>query len=606
MGAYPDFSAQGFQVIQELGRNPGGGRVTYLAQVLPGNVLGLDPGQIDRVVIKQFQFAQGSGWEGYKAIERETQALKDLQHSGIPRYLGGFETGDCYCLVQEYKEAQPLSVPRSFSPEQIKQVALSLLEILVYLQERMPPVIHRDIKPENVLVSDDLQVFLIDFGFARIGGNDLAMSSVAAGTFGFMPPEQIRNQTLTTASDLYGLGLTLVCLIGQVKSHKIGDYMDYDGQLDQRAIDTHLTGCSFRFIDWLKQMVAPNPTKRFPDAATAMEALKPLYVKRTPEVQLSCTELNFVATQIGEKLTQTITITNPVSETILEGDWEVAPHLNDPPHKPKSHPWIFITPRTIHGNKTVCSVTLYTRQLQLGKSGFRNLIFRSNAYTEEIILVIKIKTANPSVRLSKFFIIFDNLYPCMTIILGMLTVSAFSDAFQSSQNIFIPAITSMITGCLVVIISSFIGMFIILFPLFMIWPILGEDDQLRNQSTEITETFVLVATSIFLASISVWIGIGSILTTMFFISSFYEEGSSKFFSIQLQNVWKRLWVRFGLSFAFGSSIGLVNAIDFATHILILIIVGSGCALISTSISPILTHHRQLTTKKSKVHRLIEP
>ncbi|MEB3162107.1 MAG: hypothetical protein VKK80_02660 [Prochlorothrix sp.] len=61
MGAYPDFSAQGLQIIEELGRNP---------------------------------VAQGGSWDGYKEIEREIQALKDLQHPGILRYLGRFETGD--------------------------------------------------------------------------------------------------------------------------------------------------------------------------------------------------------------------------------------------------------------------------------------------------------------------------------------------------------------------------------------------------------------------------------------------------------------------------------------------------------------------------------
>lgn len=72
-------------------------------------------------------------------------------------------------MVQEYKHALSLSVPRSFSPDEIKQIALSVLEILVYLQNRIPPIIHRDIKPENILVNDQINVTLVDFGFARIG-----------------------------------------------------------------------------------------------------------------------------------------------------------------------------------------------------------------------------------------------------------------------------------------------------------------------------------------------------------------------------------------------------------------------------------------------------
>jgi serine/threonine protein kinase len=41
------------------------------------------------------------------------QVLQDLSHPGIPRYLGSFETDDGYCIVQEYKDAKPLSETRS-------------------------------------------------------------------------------------------------------------------------------------------------------------------------------------------------------------------------------------------------------------------------------------------------------------------------------------------------------------------------------------------------------------------------------------------------------------------------------------------------------------
>jgi len=175
MSNLPNFSA--YQTIKELGNNLQGGRVVYLAKQINSGAL---------VVIKQFQFAKSQTWSGFKQTERERDILKDLRHKGIPSYLDSFETDDGFCIVQEYKEAQPLSTPRSFNPDQVKDIAVQLLEILVYLQSRIPTVIHRDIKPENILVDGVLNVYLIDFGFARIGGGEVAMSSVAAGTFGFM------------------------------------------------------------------------------------------------------------------------------------------------------------------------------------------------------------------------------------------------------------------------------------------------------------------------------------------------------------------------------------------------------------------------------------
>lgn len=159
-------SCSRYQLIRELGRNREGGRITYLAN---------DTRTQQPVVIKRFLFAQsGATWSGFKAYEREIQVLQGLNYPGIPRYLDSFDAPTGFCMVQEYKEAQPLSVPRSFAPDEIKRIAVSILEILIYLQSRIPPVIHQDIKPENILVDNQLNVYLVDFGFARIGSAEVA------------------------------------------------------------------------------------------------------------------------------------------------------------------------------------------------------------------------------------------------------------------------------------------------------------------------------------------------------------------------------------------------------------------------------------------------
>jgi hypothetical protein len=113
-----------------LGRNREGGRITYLAT----NTRTQQP-----VVIKRFLFTlAGASWTGFKAYEREIQVLKGLNHPGIPRYLNCFDVLSGFCMVQEYKDAQPLSVPRTFDSDEVKQIAVSILEILVYLQNRIP------------------------------------------------------------------------------------------------------------------------------------------------------------------------------------------------------------------------------------------------------------------------------------------------------------------------------------------------------------------------------------------------------------------------------------------------------------------------------------
>jgi uncharacterized protein YjbI with pentapeptide repeats len=264
---YPDFSSHGYQVTRELGRNREAGRITYQA-----TAQNLD----QQVVIKEFRFALAeANWSGFKAYQREIEMLQQLAHPRIPRYLDCFETQVGFCLVQEYKNAPSLVERRSFNPEDIKQIALSVLEILVYLQRRTPPIIHRDIKPENILVDKQLNAYLVDFGFARIRGGELALSSVAAGTPGFMPPEEQFGRPLTEASDVYSLGATLICLLTGTRSLDIGNLIDDNYRFDFKKLVPKLNP---GFIAWLDKMVAPNVKQRFNNAAAALDALKPMRV----------------------------------------------------------------------------------------------------------------------------------------------------------------------------------------------------------------------------------------------------------------------------------------------------------------------------------------
>jgi serine/threonine protein kinase len=391
MSKLPDFTAHGYQVIRILGHNATGGRVVTLANQLSSIPFHSNNGGGKQVVIKQFHFARAVNWLGFKAVEREMQVLGGLNHPGIPHYLGSFETEDGFCIVQEYKNAQPLSVARSFDVDEVKGIAIKILEILVYLQSRIPIIIHRDIKPENILVDEQLNVYLIDFGFARLGGGEVALSSVAAGTFGFMAPEQLYNRTLTEATDLYGLGATLICLLTNTKSTAIDKLIDEDGKIGFRHL---LPKLSDRFIGWLEKLVAPKLKNRFDCAKTALEELTSLYLVRLPVVLLSQSTLEFTANRIGETVTQTVVITNSTPETILQGKWEVVPHLNDPPHTPDSHAWISFAPDQFQGNQVECNMTVDTSHLMAEKNYQRQILLHTNATPEIYPLTIQVTTAS--------------------------------------------------------------------------------------------------------------------------------------------------------------------------------------------------------------------
>lgn len=103
--------------------------------------------------------------------------------------------------------------------------------------------------------------------------------------------------------------------------------------------------------------------------------------------------LEFKANRLGEKLTQSITIDNPISDTLLEGRWEVAPHPQDPPHTPDDHAWISVTPAQFSGNHTRCQVEVDTGKLMADKQYKRQLILHSNAYPATHTLTVKVQTA---------------------------------------------------------------------------------------------------------------------------------------------------------------------------------------------------------------------
>lgn len=271
MTIYPDFSEYGYQVKRELGRNPQAGRISYFATAIEED---------QPVAIKEFRFALAEGSHaGFKAYQREIQLLQQLEHPRILSYLDSFETPQGFCLVQEYKHAPSLAERRSFAAEDIKKIAVSVLEILVYLQQRIPPIIHRDIKPENILVDQQFNAYLIDFGIARFGSGTISSGTVIAGTPGFMPPEAQFNHPLTLSSDLYSLGMTIISLVTGISSEDIGKIIDQNGQVHFKELVFQLNP---RFLRWLEKMVAPNVKHRFQNAAVALKALQNISIEKKP------------------------------------------------------------------------------------------------------------------------------------------------------------------------------------------------------------------------------------------------------------------------------------------------------------------------------------
>ncbi len=159
------------------------------------------------------------GYAGADALRRfraERQILASLEHPNIARLLDGGATRDGVpYVVMEYVQGLPIDAwckHHGASTEQRLRLLLDVCSAVDYAHRNL--IVHRDLKPGNILVTEEGVVKLLDFGIAKLLDPDSAPHSVvetATSMRLFTPqyasPEQIKGERITTASDIYSLGV---------------------------------------------------------------------------------------------------------------------------------------------------------------------------------------------------------------------------------------------------------------------------------------------------------------------------------------------------------------------------------------------------------------
>jgi eukaryotic-like serine/threonine-protein kinase len=196
-----------YNILEEIGH--GGMGEVYRA--------GRADGQYEKEVA--IKLVRG-GYDTAAVLERfrhERQILASLDHPNIARLLDGGTTDEGIpYLVMELIEGTPIDQycnAQHLTVTDRLRLFLQVCSAVQYAHQRL--VIHRDIKPGNILVTQEGVPKLLDFGIAKILDPLSSSETTVAGpmTPEYASPEQIRNEPITTATDVYSLGVVLYRLV---------------------------------------------------------------------------------------------------------------------------------------------------------------------------------------------------------------------------------------------------------------------------------------------------------------------------------------------------------------------------------------------------------
>lgn len=259
-----------YRIIEPLSQGAFG--QTYLAEDLqiPGH---------PKCVVKQLKPNAKDDYtitEAQRLFNIEAEVLARLgEHPQIPRLLAHY--AEQFYLVQEYIDGQDLSheigIGFRLSEAEVVRLLQNVLPVLGFIHQN--GVIHRDLKPSNLIRrASDNKIVLIDFGAVKeiktmmLGTGGQLKPTVAIGTLGYMPPEQLERQPRFN-SDIYALGMMAI----QALTGVLPDQLERDEQTGE-VLWQHRARVSDRLAMILNKMVRRNFTERYQSASEALQAFQ--------------------------------------------------------------------------------------------------------------------------------------------------------------------------------------------------------------------------------------------------------------------------------------------------------------------------------------------
>ncbi len=270
-----------YEITKELGKGSMG--IVYL---------GKDP-QINRqVAIKTLRFEEGIDEAQLKALKdrffREAQAAGNLSHPNIIKvYDAGEDQEIAYMAIEllKGKDLKTWTPKKNLLPmDKVCEYIHHCADALDYAHKN--GVIHRDIKPANIMLLEDGNIRIVDFGIARIQESSKTATGTVLGTPYYMSPEQISGKKVDGRADIFSLGVTLFELLTGEKPWKGGDAV---GTLFfQIASDPYPDPLKIRpdlpkgIIAVIDKALKKNPDERYQEAGQMAADIKAVMENKTP------------------------------------------------------------------------------------------------------------------------------------------------------------------------------------------------------------------------------------------------------------------------------------------------------------------------------------
>uniref|UniRef100_A0A0E0F1M9 non-specific serine/threonine protein kinase n=1 Tax=Oryza meridionalis TaxID=40149 RepID=A0A0E0F1M9_9ORYZ len=243
----------------------------------------------------------------------EVEAIGHVRHKNLVRLLGYCVEGTQRMLVYEYVNNGnleswlhgELSQYSSLTWLARMKILLGTAKALAYLHEAIEPkVVHRDIKASNILIDDEFNAKISDFGLAKmLGAGKSHIATRVMGTFGYVAPEYANSGLLNEKSDVYSFGVVLLeAITGR-------DPIDYDRPPDE-----------VNLVDWLKMMVANRRSEEVVDPNLERRpSTKEL--KRALLTALRCIDLNSEKRPRMDQVVRMLDSNEPIPQEVNLVDW---------------------------------------------------------------------------------------------------------------------------------------------------------------------------------------------------------------------------------------------------------------------------------------------